>query len=48
MTKYEKKQLIKAAKDLLYPPEVIRKLENTSSENECARITKTARQNSKY
>lgn len=47
MTKYEKKQLIQAAKDLLYPREVIRKLEKATTEAECARIMRTARHNSK-
>ena len=39
------KQTIKAAKELLYSPEIIEKLNNAKSTNELANIMKTARGN---
>lgn len=43
MTKTERKHYIKVAKDLLYPEEVIKKLENAVTEAECIRILHDAR-----
>lgn len=43
MNSYEKTCYVKTARDLLYPPEVIEKIESSDSDLEIERILKTER-----
>lgn len=43
----ERKRYIKAAKELIYPEEVIKKLEEAETEEQCDRIMRDARNNTR-
>lgn len=45
MTKTEKRAIVKTARELSYPPEVIRKLEVATTSDECNKIMRAARHN---
>lgn len=45
MTKQERREYIKIAKDLCYPEETIEKIRKAKDENECSNILHMARMN---